>query len=67
MRYCDHEFHTHSLIVDIEENFSIIVCIFCGQVRHIYADGRVLIIKEDGEVIKEYANTSNPNNQTARN
>jgi len=29
--------------------YAVVVCAWCGHVRHIYADGTIKIIKEHGE------------------
>ena len=55
-RYCDHTFFNIKNDVD----HAVAACIYCGQVRHLYADGRVLIVIETGEVKKAYGNF-NPN------
>lgn len=62
MRYCDHNFHTILLAVN-GLTPAIAVCIFCGQVRHLYTDGRVLIVIETGEVKKAYGNTNTDKTQ----
>jgi hypothetical protein len=59
-RYCDHEFHVTELAVG-ELKPATIVCLYCGQIRLVYADGRVVIFKEQGEVKKAYGNPQ-PNN-----
>lgn len=64
-RYCDHEFHVieHA---DGGLKPATVVCLFCGQVRQLYHDGRVLITKEFGEVKKAYANGNTNNSSTAQ-
>lgn len=66
-RFCDHEFY--SLLSDTDKDkkvFGIIVCAFCGQVRHLYADGRVIIAINEGQIIKQNA-TSDTNNKSEHN
>ena len=29
-----------------------IICIYCGQIRRVYSDGRIIIIQENGEVTR---------------
>lgn len=56
-RYCDHELH----IIEFAEGGlkpATAVCLYCGQVRYIYVDGRVLIVKDEGEVKKAYGNST---------
>lgn len=52
-RYCDHEFHSAEM--------GIVVCIFCGQVRHIYPNGKVVIEVEEGKVEKNGSTTGQNN------
>ena len=69
MRYCDHTFFNIKSDVNYEKAkelpnsiHAIVACVYCGQIRHLYADGRVLIIKEWGEITKTYGKTSDTNN-----
>ena len=72
-RYCDHTFFhiKHDIEYDDQNNempntiHAVVTCIYCGQVRHLYADGRVLIIKEEGEVKKVYGNGNTSTTKTA--
>ena len=29
-----------------------IICIYCGQIRRVYSDGKIIIIQENGEVTR---------------
>lgn len=71
MRYCDHSFFNIKSDVNYENSkelpnsiHAVVACVYCGQVRHLYADGIVTIVIETGEVKKAYAQTSNSNNRT---
>ena len=52
-RYCDHD-----MVVIMEaganHSYATIVCHYCGQVKHIYEDGSIHIIKDEGSVTKRY-------------
>ena len=39
---CNHDFH---ITTD-----NVLVCVYCGQVRTIYSDGRIFVIKKEGKV-----------------
>lgn len=68
-RYCDHEFFTIQLNILSQIDGSIhtvIGCIYCGQIRKLYDDGRVMVTKEEGEVKKTYGNGNPPTNQTTQ-
>ncbi len=52
---CDHDFHTverHEVTQGgiHQWYFAIVVCAFCGEIRHLYSDGRV-VIQKAGTVI----------------
>lgn len=68
-RYCDHQFAHIRVESKFDENndpqtHAIIACYYCGQVRHVYEDGRVLIVKEEGEVKKAYGHSNPTTNKT---
>ncbi len=61
-RYCDHDFKEGISDIDAAEHAYIIaICVYCGQVRHLYSDGRVVIAIETGEVTKK---SHGPTNNT---
>jgi len=63
MRYCDHEFIKISTEkIHSTEEYAVIVCHFCGRVKQVYRDGRVFVLKEEGEVTKTYGKTSDTSN-----
>ena len=49
MTYCDHTFFA----ILHEKTCVVLGCCYCGHIRHLYADGRLEIIKQEGEVIKK--------------
>lgn len=59
MRYCDHQFILITELSDTREH-AIVVCNYCGQVRHVYETGKVVVIMEEGEIIKNKNGNSNP-------
>lgn len=64
MRYCDHEFITLATRKrETSEEYAIIVCHFCGQVKQVRSDGHVFILKEEGEVKKAYGNGNTSTNK----
>lgn len=54
MRNCDHDFiRVNTIDTDWEQaepSFTIIVCAYCGQVRHLDETGGVKIVKEGGVI-----------------
>ena len=56
MRHCDHDFICIK-DANLSGDFGIVICIYCGQVRHTYPDGRVMVVVEEGQV-KRNANSS---------
>lgn len=61
MRYCDHEFHI--ITISDPDKFlalglpasiacGVVVCVYCGQVRHLYPDGNVVVAFESGNIYK---------------
>jgi hypothetical protein len=56
MRYCDHNFVPVTPATTMVDK-TIVVCIFCGQVRHVYTTGRVVIEVQEGKVEKRGINT----------
>lgn len=52
MNNCDHDFHTiqHGLDIDDTARPAVVVCAYCGQVRHLTLGGRVTIVKQKGDV-----------------
>ena len=68
MRYCDHEFHTTghaepdkaiSLGLPAQTACGTIVCCHCGQVRHLYPSGMVVIAIQEGIIHKNGYPTDN--------
>ena len=49
---CDHDFIR---LNESEVFYVIVVCAYCGQVRHIFGDGRVDIVKEAGQIKREHS------------
>lgn len=49
MNKCSHDFIK---FYDKEpaDSACVVVCVYCGQVRHIYPEGKIEIIKDYGEV-----------------
>ena len=59
-RYCSHEHVILKLceVERIDEQVSVVqpavlMCHYCGQVKLLYADGRVVVVKEEGKVTRE--------------
>lgn len=73
-KYCDHDFFNIKLDVDYSSpsttqgtypiNYTahaVVGCIYCGQIRKIYADGRVIIEIEEGIIERKRNGTSSNN------
>lgn len=45
---CVHDF-IKVRVNHVPPTHAVVVCAYCGQVRHVYADGKIDIIKQDGE------------------
>lgn len=74
-KYCDHDFFNIKLDVDYNPStlaplnssaHAVVGCIYCGQIRKIYTNGRIIIEVDEGIIErKRNANaTSNSNNRT---
>lgn len=73
MRYCDHTFVTVTpvnMLVTADKNAiptttmvdkTIVACIYCGQVRHVYTNGRVVIEIQEGKIEKRGITTGQNN------
>lgn len=54
MRFCDHNFHTVRQ-TEKPTPHAIVVCAYCGEVRYLYADGKVDIYRAKEYAVKNYA------------
>ena len=58
MNNCDHDFFKIKSFIDsdrvgvttTDSTYAIAVCVYCGQVRHIYANGAVHVVKTNGQI-----------------
>lgn len=39
---------------------AVAACIYCGQVRKVYADGRIVITVEEGKITREFKDGEAP-------
>ena len=66
-RFCDHEFFSVKNDVHYDGRgkqvpnsiHAVVSCVHCGHIRHLYADGVVEIVLEQGRIIKPNASTDN--------
>ena len=38
--------------IDLVSNFAVIACVYCGQIKHVYSDGSIVIVVKEGKIEK---------------